>query len=188
MAPIGKEMTQPNLFAAGQQSFRQIGHLVKQEKPILACALRIHLARDNARRHIIHHDEPVDQLGMVFHQSRSNPRAPIMPDQHESADAKGLRKSDDVICHGPLVVARRRLVGIAIAAQVGGYQSIAPGKLGNLESPSVAGLGKAMEQDDWRAGTRVAIVLADAVGADRVVSYIIYWRHRPWNWLGILPS
>jgi hypothetical protein len=151
VAPIRKEMTKPDLFPAGEQSFGQIGHLVKQKEPILAGDPRIHLAHDDARRHVVHHDESVDQLGIVFHQPRSNPGTSIMSDQCESADAKGLRQLDNIIGHGPLVVAGRWLVGIAIAAQVGRYYAISTRKLGNLESPSVARLRKAMKQDDGRA-------------------------------------
>ncbi len=115
---------------------------MKHEEPIFACDLRVHFARDNAGRNVVHHDEAVDQFGVILDQTGRDPRAAVVSDECDPLDAERLQERDDIVGHRPLVVALRRLVGLAVSAQVRSYHPIVTGKCWNLEAPSEAGLGK----------------------------------------------
>jgi hypothetical protein len=79
---------------------------------------------------------------VILDQAGCDPRAAIVSDQCDPPDAERLQELDDIVGHRPLVVALRRLVGLAVSAQVRSYHPIVTGERWNLEAPSEAGLGK----------------------------------------------
>src|SRR5882762_11277020 len=70
---------------------------------------------------------------------------------------------DDIVGHCPLVVTFRRLVGLAVSAQVRSYHPVMRGKRWNLETPGEARLREAVQEDHWGAGPGFQVELADAV-------------------------
>lgn len=125
--------------------------------------LGVQVARDNAGRNVIHDDEAVDQFRVIPDQTGRDPRAAIVSDQCDAPGAERLQELDDIVGHCPLVVAFRRLVGVAVSAQVGSYHPITGGKRRNLEAPGEAGLWEAVQEDHWGARPGFQPELADAV-------------------------
>jgi len=137
------------------------------KKPIFARNLRVHFAGDNTGRNVVHDDEAVDQFGAILDQTGCDPRAAVMSDQRHPPDAERLQELDDIVGHRPLVVTLRRLVGLAVSAQVRSYHPIVTGKRWNLEAPSEAGFRKPVQQDDWRSSPGLKVELSNAVGPAR---------------------
>lgn len=169
VAPVGEEVAQPFGFLAGDQRLGQVRHLVEQEEPVRARRLRAHVLRDDARRHVVHHDEPVDAFGEVLREARRDTRAAIVADERDAADAERIEQPGQVARHVALVVAGGRLVGFAVAAQVGGDHAVAPRQRRDLEAPRKAGFREAVQQHDDRPAAGIDVVLADAVGGDGVM-------------------
>lgn len=163
MAPVGKEVAQPDVFAAGDQRLRKVWNLVEHEEPVLARDLRVHFTRHNAGWHVVHDDEAIDALGMVLDQPGGDARTSIMTDESNPFDVEFLEQFDDVIGHRPLVIAARGLVGLAVAAKIRSDDAVAGGQSRDLETPGKAGFRKAVQQDDRWADSGLEVELSDAV-------------------------
>ena len=90
-------------------------------------------------------DETIDQIRVVLDQAGRDPRAAIVSDQCHAPHAECLQQLDDVVGHRPLVVAVRRLVGLAVSAQVRRDHPVVGGKRRYLETPGEAGLREAVQ-------------------------------------------
>ena len=84
---------------------RQVGDQVEHEEPVFAGNLRVHFARDDAGRNVIHDDQAVDDIRVVLGEAGRDPRAAIVPDQCDAPNAERLQELDDVVGHCPLVIA-----------------------------------------------------------------------------------
>lgn len=169
VAPVGEEIAEPFGFLARDQRLRQVGHLVEQEEPVRARRLRGHVLRDDARRHVVHHDEPLDARGEVLRETRRDACAAIVADERDAVDAERIEQRGEIARHVALVVAGRGLVGFAVAAQVGRDHAVVPREHRDLVAPREAGFGKAMQQHDDGPGAGIDDVLADAVRGNGVM-------------------
>jgi hypothetical protein len=117
---------------------------MKQKEPISLGDRGIHFPRDDARRHIVHHDQTVDGLRVVLGETGSDARAPIVPHEGNLLDAERRHECSQILRHVSLVVAERGLVCFAVAAQVRRDDAIVLSQFGNLKSPGETRFGKAM--------------------------------------------
>ena len=117
----------------------------------------------DARQERIHQRDALDLgrklrgIGIGDHEAdivAGEPHAPV-------AERRGERV--DVLRHRLLVVALRRLGGLAEAAQIGRDHGVRLGQLGDQRPPHVAGLGVAVQQDHRLAVAGGEIVEPDAV-------------------------
>ena len=120
-------------------------------------------------RDIVHDHEAVKRIWMIFGEARRDTGPPIMPDQRDLWDFERPHQFAQVSSHVALVVPCGWFVRLAVSSQIGSDNPIFLGQLGDLMPPSVASLGKTMEQNDRHPLPRLHIVLADIVGVDRVM-------------------
>jgi hypothetical protein len=66
--------------------------------------------------------------GMVLDQAGRDPRAAVVSDQCHPPDTERLQERDDILGHRALVGAFRRLVGLAVSAEVRSYHAVMRGK------------------------------------------------------------
>jgi hypothetical protein len=162
-------MAQPKILTPGNERLRQIRDLVEDEEPIGSRHDRIEFACDDSGRDIVHDHEAVKRIWMIFGEARRDTGPPIMPDQRDLWDFERPHQFAQVSSHVALVVPCGWFVRLAVSSQIGSDNPIFLGQLGDLMPPSVASLGKTMEQNDRHPLPRLHIVLADIVGVDRVM-------------------
>jgi hypothetical protein len=92
-----------------------------------------------------------------------------MADERDLLDPQRVEQRRDVTRHSTLVIARGRLFGLPIPAQIGNDQAVELAQHRDLVSPGIIGLGEAVQQHDRRPLARIDEVLANAVGAERMV-------------------
>ena len=159
-------MAQPDVLPASDQGFGEIGNEVEEEEPVGPGRLGTHVSRDQAGRDVVHHHETVDDLRMVLGKTRRDTGAAVVTDRGECLDSERTGEFDDVARHVALVVARCRLVRLAVAAQVWRDHPEAGRKHGDLVAPGKGRLREAVQQNDARAFAGIEIMLANAIRPD----------------------
>ena len=106
---------------------------------------------------------------MVFGQACRYAGATIMAYDEGFYNAEELHKSDNVLGHGSLVVAGRRLAGSSITTQVRDNDAIALCQNRNLVTPGKPGFRETMQEDHRWTITSFHIMHADAIEIDSVV-------------------
>jgi hypothetical protein len=85
---------------------------------------------------------------VVLGEPRAHAGAAVVADEGDPLVAEVVQQRDDVVGHGPLVVAGGGLVGVAVAAQVRRDHGESPGRHRDLLASAVPGLGEAVQQMD----------------------------------------
>ena len=156
----------------GDQAFGQIKGLDQEEPPEIA-------GRKDLVGSIIHgcgwcnvdQDQPADGVRMIKRQPVRDPRAAIMANDGELSETEMAHHRDLIGGHGPfrivdVVVTARRLITVAIAAQIGGDHREAPCQIGRDPVPGQVGLRMTVQQQQRRPGTPDGRANADAVHVD----------------------
>lgn len=148
VTPIGKEVTQPEVFPSQDQRLRKIRNLVEHEEPMLSCNTSV-IGYDPGRD-VVHHDQPVEEIGRSL-TSRVATRAP-----RSSPTARSVRfpiRSEARRCgrHGSLFIAAGRLVALPISSQVRRDDVVAGSERRHLEPRGRACFRGAMQQGNGRA-------------------------------------
>ena len=136
---------------------------MEEKEPVGSRQLRVHVARNNSGRNVIHHDKSVEQSRMILGEPRRDARASIVSNQRNLANSQFFEQLNEVKRHGSLVVARSWLVRIAVPPQIRGDHSITCRERWNLMPPCIICLRKPMKKDDGRAMAGVQIMLTDSV-------------------------
>jgi hypothetical protein len=98
-------------------------------------------------RDVVQDCQALDHAPVILGEARGDPSATIVTDECNALMAEMSRDLPDVFRHVPLVVAKVRLVGMAIPAQIRHDHVVVVGQIGPLLAPRVPGLGVAMKQD-----------------------------------------
>jgi hypothetical protein len=106
---------------------------------------------------------------VILGEARRDPGTTIVSNERDPLIAEMNRELPDVFRHGPLVVADVRLVGVAVAAQIGHDHVIVAGQIRPLLAPRVPRLGVAVKHDDGRASSCFRDMHSDPVNGNGVV-------------------
>src|ERR1700722_11184939 len=81
VAPVGEKVMQPFSFFSADQCFWQIWYEMEQKEPVSTRCLSAHILRDYPRRDIIHNDQPIYSIWVVFGKACRHASAAIVPDE-----------------------------------------------------------------------------------------------------------
>ncbi len=92
---------------------------MEYEEPIGPGDSRIELTSDNSGRNVVHHDQPINRLRVVFGKSSCHTRTSIMTHQGHLGESECPHELEHIHGHRPFVVAVVWLFRLTISSQIG---------------------------------------------------------------------
>ena len=89
---------------------------MKHEEPVVLCNDCIHLGGNGSCWNIVHDDQTFKPLRMILGKARSNTCTAVMAYQSYTLYLKAIQQGTQVIGHGALVIACRRLFSLTITS------------------------------------------------------------------------
>jgi hypothetical protein len=91
---------------------------MEQEEPVCARGLGVHVLGHDACWHVVHYNQPVKALRMIFSEARGDTCASVMADKCNPVDSQVVEQCDQILRHIALVIPTCWFIGFTIAPQI----------------------------------------------------------------------